>query len=304
MRKKILIALVVMLALYLGAAWYFAGEITAFQVKTFDDVLKEDHITGYSDVGLPRPVEARVKSDDIEISGWLFLNPRPENCGVVMHHGHVSNRMGNLKFARLFWRRGCHILTFDARHHGESGGAYGTWGFKEKNDLVNVVNWFMEKTGLRPEQTGIYGSSMGASIVLQAAPLLPNLAFAAVDSPFRDLKSILIFRGVASYGKPLLVLYPAAAFFAGLRGGFHVDEVSPLLSARNITIPVFIVHNQDDDAIPYVYSQEIFDAIPGKNKILHLPEKGGGHCKLIDTDPVLYEKWIDEFLTAYAPGFK
>lgn len=288
--------------LYFAGAYYFSGEITTFRVKSVEDILKEDGLRGYHDAKLPRPEEVRIPINDVVIAGWLFMNPKNRRCGVLLHHGHASNRAGSLLYAQLFWPRGCHLFLFDARHHGASTGIFATWGHREKQDLVAMVDWFSKKTGLPRSQVGIFGTSMGAAIVMQAAPLLPDIAFAAADSPFSDLDAILRFRGARIYGRPLLLLYPAAAWLAGLRGNFDTDEVSPIDSAANVTIPVFITHAIDDADIPYAQGAAVFEAVPGKRKVLYSVEKGG-HCSLIKNAPAVYRKWMDAFLKEHVPDF-
>lgn len=292
----------ILLLVYLGAAYYFSGEITAYKVKSFDEILAENNIKGYEDANLPPPEEVRISSTDVIIDGWLFMHPKNRQCGVILHHGHTANRMGSIKLSKLFWPRGCHLLMFDARHHGKSTGAFATWGFREKQDLVNLLDWFSQKTGLPHGKIGLFGSSMGAAIVMQAAPLTPNVAFVAVDSPFRDLDSELKYRGTKLYGKPLLLLYPMAAAIAGWRGNFNTEDVSPLVAARSVQVPVFMTHVKDDEIIPYTDSQEILAAIPHEKKVLHLTEVGG-HTGLIRTNPEQYKKWVDQFVDKYAPGF-
>jgi dipeptidyl aminopeptidase/acylaminoacyl peptidase len=295
-------AILAVLFFYSGAAYYFSGEITTFRVKSQEDILKEDSLRGYADVKLPRPEEVRIPVNDVVISGWLFMNPKNRKCGVLLHHGHGSNRAGSLQYAPLFWPRGCHLFLFDARHHGASTGVFATWGHREKHDLVAMVDWFSKKTGLARENVGIFGTSMGAAIVMQAAPLLPDIAFAAADSPFQDLDSILRYRGARMYGKPLLLLYPAAAWLAGLRGNFETDEVSPIESAHNVTIPVFMTHAKDDADVPFSHGSAVFEAIPGTRKVFH-PVDTGGHCKLMKNQPALYRKWMDAFLKEHVPDF-
>lgn len=300
--KKYAWAAAAVLVLYTGAAYYFSGEITTFRVKSQEDILKEDGLRGYADVKLPRPEEVRIPINDVVIAGWLFMNPKNRKCGVLLHHGHGSNRAGSLQYAPLFWPRGCHLFLFDARHHGASTGVFATWGHREKHDLVAMVDWFSKKTGLGRENVGIFGTSMGAAIVMQAAPLLPDIAFAAADSPFEDLDSILQYRGSRLYGAPILLLYPAASGLAGLRGNFETDEVSPLQSAHNVKIPVFMTHAKDDVDVPFSHGQAVFEALPGTRKVFH-PVESGGHCKLMKNQPGLYRKWMDAFLKQYAPDF-
>ncbi|MCE9598556.1 MAG: alpha/beta hydrolase [Spirochaetia bacterium] len=292
----------VLVLAYLGVAYYFSGEITAYKVKSFEEILIENKITGYEDANLPPPEEVRISSSDVIIDGWLFMNPKNRQCGVILSHGHTANRMGSIKFSKLFWSRGCHLLMFDARHHGKSSGAFATWGFREKQDLINLLEWFSQKTGLPHGKIALFGSSMGAAIVMQAAPLAPDIAFVAVDSPFRDLNSELKFRGTKLYGKPLLLLYPMAAWIAGKRGNFDTDDVSPLNAARSIQVPVFMTHTKDDEIIPYTDSEEIFAAIPHENKVLHLTDVGG-HTSLIRQNPDQFKKWMDQFIEKYAPTF-
>ena len=302
MKKTLTIAVVLFVA-YATAAFYFSGEITTFKVKSKETVLAEDNLRGYADVDLPRPEDVSVTGGQVELNGWLFVNRKNRRCGVILHHGHAADRNGMLKYAKLFWPRGCHLLMFDARHHGQSAGTFATWGVRERDDLVIVADWFAKRTGLPHEKIGLFGASMGAAIVLQAAPLTPDLAFVAADSPFRDLDTILKYRGSILYGKaPILALYPAASWIAGLRGNFRTEEASPLSAAPHIEIPVFMTHVKDDDAIPFTHSEEVFAAIGHNRKTLHLVDKGG-HCGLIKTNPTLYAAWMDDFLKKFAPEF-
>ncbi len=301
--KRALLWTALALALsFLAGAFYFSGEITAFKVKSKETILQEDNIRGYADLDLPRPEEVSVASDRVVLNGWLFVNRKNRRCGVVLHHGHGSNKYGMLKYTRLFWPRGCHVLLYDARHHGESTGAFATWGVHERNDLATMVDWFAKRTGLPQEKIGLFGASMGAAIVLQTAPLVPDIAFVAVDSPFRDLDTILKYRGAKLYGRPLLFLYPTAAWLAGLRGNFRTEDANPLREAAKIESPVFLTHTRDDDAIPFSHSEEIFAAIPHDRKVFH-PSEQGGHCSLIRTNPAQYGAWMDAFLKKYAPDF-
>ena len=123
MKKTLTIAMVLFVA-YATAAFYFSGEITTFKVKSKETVLAEDNLRGYADVDLPRPEDVSVTGGQVELNGWLFVNRKNRRCGVILHHGHAANRNGMLKYAKLFWPRGCHLLMFDARHHGDQARAH------------------------------------------------------------------------------------------------------------------------------------------------------------------------------------
>src|SRR5689334_10306206 len=138
--KRVLYVLVTTLTVaYLIGAYLFSSEITTYKVKTYDEVLQLDQLKGYQDAGLPAPEDTRTPSGDIVVAAWIFRNPKNRRCGIVMHHGRGSNRAGNLKYSKLFWPRGCHLLMYDARHHGDTTGVFSTWGVREKQDLANMV---------------------------------------------------------------------------------------------------------------------------------------------------------------------
>ncbi len=288
---------------YAAASWWFAGEVVAFPVMTAAEVLADDGVRGPSDAGLPPPDDLAIPSGDAMLSAWLFRNPDPAGCGVAFGHGHRSTRHGSLKFAPLFWRRGCHLLLFDARHHGATGGATYTWGAREKWDLLHAVDALAAATGLRRARIGIFGDSLGAAVSLQTAALAPDLAFVVADSTFSDLPAILAKRGVDGYGRWVLAFLPGALAVAAVRGGFDPWAISPARDAASIRIPVLLVHAREDAFIPAAHSEAVFARIPGTRKALTVTKWGAEHARSVMKDPVAYERMVDAFLDAYVPGF-
>ncbi len=288
------------LVVYTGACWYFSSELIHFKTKSSEEVRTEQKFNGPSSVGLPAPENVTIQTG-VKTAGWFFKNPRG-SCGVVMHHGHASRKDGPLKYARIFWERGCHLLLIDARYHGESGGEFGTYGYYEKYDLVQVVKYFREKTGLPAARTGLLGESMGAAISTQAAGLDPGVGFVVLDSPYADMMREITYRGVLVYGKPLILLMPLTFRIAAWRADFEPREVSPEKFAASIRVPVLLVHAKDDDVVPVSHSQAVFAAIPHKQKELHITDWGSRHCRSVNDRPAEYKKIVHEFLGRYVPG--
>lgn len=302
MKRFLLAASILLAAAYFAAAYVLSGEITTFPVRSQEDVLKEAGLKSYQEARLSRPEDVRIPVNDVIIEGWLFMNPKNRRCAVLMQHGHASNRAGTLPYAQLFWPHGCHLFLFDARHHGSSSGVFATWGHREKNDLVVMVDWLARKTGVQRGRIGLFGVATGGAVVLQAAPALPDIAFIAVDSPFENLDTILKIRLARSRSRAALLLYPAAAWFAGLRGHFSTDEVNPLSSAHDVRVPVFITHSRADADVPFEHSQHIFDAIPHDQKTLLLTDNAG-HSAFIRHAPAAYRRALDDFLKTRVDGF-
>jgi fermentation-respiration switch protein FrsA (DUF1100 family) len=219
-------------------------------------------------------------------------------------HGRSGTRYGALKYAPLFWDRGCDLLLFDARYHGESGGDYGTYGFFEKDDVLAATDWLAQRAGLTPAQIGLMGESYGGAAALQAAALRPEIAFVAADSAYRDMASIVEEQAVQLFGPAMKILVPGALAVSGLRARFAPSQVSPIEAAEAIQVPVFLSHSLTDEYTVSAHSSDIYPRIAHDRKALHLTDWGAEHGQSIDTDFDAYEAHMDAFLDAYVPQFQ
>ena len=58
------------------------------------------------------------------------------------------------------------------------------------------------------------------------------------------------------------------------QGGFKVDAVSPIRSAREITVPTLIIHGEKDVETPPAHAQRIFNALAGPKRLILVPAAG------------------------------
>ncbi|TGL50243.1 alpha/beta fold hydrolase [Leptospira meyeri] len=295
--KKILSTFIIVFTFFLlGAGYYFSSSIVSFPVTTLEEDKTKLKINSISDFGLPEPESIRFQNGNLRLRGWYFKNPKKKKCGVVLLHGHTRTRIGVLKYAPLFWKRGCSLFLYDARHHGESAGEYGTYGFYEKIDLERAIEFFSEISTVPEEQIGIFGASFGAATALQYAEGRNDFAFVIADSPFMDMRSIVEKRAVDLYSPVVLFLSPIALSLAELRADFLVDEVSPKKAAKSITVPVLLIHSKTDEITPVSHSEEIFNNLKSNRKQLVETDWGAAHCKSIDARPIEYESVVNAFL--------
>ncbi|MCW7468198.1 alpha/beta hydrolase [Leptospira kanakyensis] len=295
--KKILSTFIIFLTFFLlGAGYYFSTSIVSFPVTSLEEDKTKLKIESVADFGLPEPESIRFQNGSLRLRGWYFKNPKKKKCGVVLLHGHTRTRYGVLKYAPLFWKRGCSLFVYDARHHGESAGEYGTYGFYEKQDLERAIEFFSEISTVPEEQIGIFGASFGAATALQYAEGRNDFAFVIADSPYMDMRSIIEKRAVDLYSPLVLFLSPIALSIAELRADFLVDEVSPKKAAKYITIPVLIIHSRTDEFTPVSHSEEIYQNLKSNRKQLLVTDWGAKHCKSIDLRFDEYESVVNTFL--------
>ncbi|MCR9141321.1 MAG: alpha/beta fold hydrolase [bacterium] len=315
--KILLISLVTLAVLYTGGAWFFSNIIIHFTQRTLEEDRTNLKFESVADAGLPEPEKIQIgeeflnavsesgtATEPVTIGAWYFANPRAARCAVIVHHGHTGTRWGAIKYAPLFWKRGCSILSVDARYHGESGGDCGSYGYHERYDLQRVIGWLQMKTGLKKNQIGLMGESMGASIVMMTAALEPELAFVAGDSPYRALTPVMVERGERQYGPVLIgAMLPGALWLANMRCDMNVGEVAPDQAAKEIKSPVFLSHSASDaGTLPY-HSQAIYDNVPHESKVIYINEWDAPHARDINLRPEEYDQHMQSFLREFVPGF-
>jgi dipeptidyl aminopeptidase/acylaminoacyl peptidase len=270
--------------LLLGVGYYFSTEIIAFRIRTLTEDKNNNKISDFSDFGLNKPEILRFQNGSVTLWSWYFKNPSKKKCGVLLLHGQTGTRYAALKYAPIFYKRGCSIFTYDARRHGESSVEYGTFGYYEKIDLDRAMEYFSEVSAIPESQIGIVGESYGAATALQFAENKREISFILADSSYKDMRSIIEKRAVDLYTPLILIVSPIALSIAELRADFLVKEVSPLESAKKIEVPTMIVHSESDAFTPVEHSESIYENLKTKQKKLYITTWGAKHGKSIDTN--------------------
>jgi pimeloyl-ACP methyl ester carboxylesterase len=109
-------------------------------------------------------------------------------------------------------------------------------------------------------------------------------------STFSDLRTVATERAprIASAEE-----IEAAFRLAETTAHFRVGDVSPVASAREITMPVLLVHGEDDRDTPPAHSRRVFAALQGPKRLMMVP--GAGHGDALRPDVwITIEAWIDE----------
>jgi pimeloyl-ACP methyl ester carboxylesterase len=306
MRRKwwLVLALVVLLlvAAYLAVSWYFANIAISPSPRSLEE--HQAQIGSPADFGLPQPEEIAIDTGEVTLNGWYFDNPAQANCGVMFMHGFTGTRYEALYWAPLFWERGCDVLAYDHRGHGESTPALLSYGFHEKNDALAARNWFAERTGLDPSRIGIGGVSYGAATALQLAPLVPEAPFILADSSYRSMPAIVRVRADELLGPALGgLLTPGALWVAGLRADFDPADAAPEATVAEAQMPILLIHSRTDEFTPYTHSEAIYANTAPGGAVLHVNDWGSSHAADIGTDFEAYQALFEAFMAEYAPDF-
>lgn len=230
----------------------------------------------------------------ITIKGEIIRNNEPVgNRVAIIAHGHTANRYAALKYADLFYKAGYHIVIYDERYHGESGGDICTLGQEEAKDLRDIFNYVKELFG-DDCIIGLHGESMGAATSLLVLNYV-SPDFVVADCPFSD--SVILFR---EYVKKNLGVFPvlivwAVCQIARLRYHYDVKGTSPINAVKSSNVPICFMHGTADGLINCHHSKDMIAVCRNDNSELHLFE-GADHARSITSDPEGYEAILRDFL--------
>lgn len=136
-----------------------------------------------------------ILSDGLHLAGWWMpAEPGAANASttIILVHG-VSSQMGKpvRMWAPFLHAAGYSLLAFDLRNHGASDdgpNGYVTYGVREADDVIAATAWVQDHAadlGVDPDRIVLYGMSMGAATVLDAAGRAPpGLVDVIADSAY------------------------------------------------------------------------------------------------------------------------
>lgn len=295
-RRGFLVGTALVVLGYGAVSWLFSERLIA---PTFAPL-------GATDVkafGLPQPEEAAIPGDGVTLAAWYFENPRDSGCAVVMLHGFGGSKAEVLAPTPIFWNRGCHLLLYDARGHGESSPALLSYGAHEREDLRLAIEWLAKRTRLPHTQIGLIGWSYGAATAIQAASELPHLGFVVADSSFSSLGDIARVQAEEQFGAWAKIFVPGALLVSGLRGDFDARDPAPADDIRDVDAPVLLVHSRQDGFTPVGHSELIFEHANQARTRLVIPDWEAPHAHSYTEAPVAYTALVDTFLAEFAPEF-
>lgn len=230
------------------------------------------------------------------LNGVFSAGTDPEKT-IVFTHGHTWTWHGTVKFFPLYVKRGYNIITYNHRHHGNSGGDSCTAGYFEKSDLLKIADWAFKQF---PETKtfGAMGISLGAATVLQYLPLDKRLTFAHADCPYSDVKVLyqhqLKQNHVPSFLKGI-ILYFCNRYFVR-KNGFSLSQVSPIRDIMESSVPLLFVHGNEDTYVPASMSVSMAEKRKPRFPTTLLLVDDAAHAGSLSTDPELYRKTLEDFL--------
>ncbi|MEX2528283.1 MAG: alpha/beta fold hydrolase [Gemmatimonadota bacterium] len=248
----------------------------------------------------PVSFEAR---DGLTIKGWFIPGPnRPPAATVIIVHGWPWNRMGT-PANRLLWdlpgstpvnlmplagrlhAEGYHVLMFDVRNYGESGGDLPqTYGWKESWDLLGALDMLDARDDVDSARMGVVGFSMGGNTLLYAAGVTDLVRAGVAIQPTTPAVFSARYRK-ANFGPLSYIIYPVVEVLYRLRGGPKIDAFDLQTQATTTgSTPILFFQGSGDRWGSVEDVQAMADSTPNAFGPILVPTEGrfGGYMALVD----------------------
>ena len=250
-----------------------------------------DHIPELNKYRLARiePISFQAR-DGLTIHGYITFPiwKQKKNLPTVLFvHGGPWARdyWGYDSRAQLFANRGYVCLQVNFRGSTGYGKAFVNagdkeWAGKMHDDLVDAVDWAIEKGYANPEKVAIYGHSYGGYAALVGATFTPDVFCCAVNV-CGDSNLVTSIKSIPPYWSTSLAMWHK-------RVGNPVTEEeflksrSPLFKVDNIKIPILIAQGANDPRVRQSESEQIVEAMKKRGleyEYMLFEDEGHGFAK-------------------------
>ena len=281
-RHKIILRLgVCFVCVYLFACafLYFRQAYLIFIPTTAIESTPEQYGCKFEDV--------RIRGSNFTLAGWWLPAKDPLNSklqgkwNLIYFHGNAASIGANTEQICRFSKYGFNVLIVDYRGFGNSVEGPPT-ETKAYADAEAAYQYLQTRPGVTPQNTVIYGHSLGGAIAIELATHHPDAARLIVESSFT---SIVDEAGT----EPQYRIFPLRLL---VHEKFDSIHKLPLLK-----MPVFFIHGGADEIIPVEQGIDNFISANEPKSLLIID--GGKHVNCASMAP---EKYRDAILLFILTG--
>jgi uncharacterized protein len=236
-----------------------------------------------------------VTADGISFGAWHFRQPGSPQT-VIVSGGHKGQRQGALGISMALWRKGFNVILYSYRGMPGSDRALITLGIKEVLELQAAVAFARKR--IANARIGLLGYSMGAVVSLLGAAGEPGVQALVLDSPYSDLRRLLVENvrvGTKLPGTPFVWL-AGLMFWLRTRSRLSDCNLMDVLSSLEPR-PLFFIHGGADRITSVNHSRRLYDAYRGPREIWIV--QGAPHAGAYFADRPLYVERVAGFFARH-----
>jgi fermentation-respiration switch protein FrsA (DUF1100 family) len=261
--------------------------------RTKEFYLALNHPVTPKEVGL-RYEEINVITDDgLKLNGWLVKAQSPVRGTILFLHGVGDCKIAGIPYAKLFHDTGFNTFMYDSRQHGESEGSFCTYGYYEKHDVISIIDYLASRGDIHLGKIGIFGTSMGAAIAIQAAAIDKRIVAIVSENSFATLRSIFDDYQKRLIKLPFHYLRNIVIKRSERMAHFKANDVSPLNAVAQIHLPILFIYCTKDRHINPQYSVKLFENTDEPKELYAV--EGAAHNDAWTVGGEQYERKLSQF---------
>jgi fermentation-respiration switch protein FrsA (DUF1100 family) len=268
-----------LLAVAIGGYAVFAALIYVFQSR----MIFQPNLFGVIAGGDPSDIDLDFEDvfvdaeDGVRVHGW-FVPANPVRGVLLFFHGNAGNITHRLDSIALFHGLGLSVFIVDYRGYGRSEGRpteQGTY-----RDARAAWRYLTQARGIDPGKIVVFGRSLGAAMASRLG-METSAAGLIVESAFTSVPDM------AARHYPYLPVRRLTRF-----------RYDTLEHVQNSSVPVLVVHSENDEIAPFEMGRAIFENAPEPKSFVTL---NGGHNEAVFTSTSAYLSGLREFLDRVVP---
>jgi hypothetical protein len=247
--------------------------------------------------GLPQEELKILTRDGLKLDCWFVKQPSSAKGTILYLHGVGDCKIDGVRMTRFFFSRGYNVFLYDSRQHGQSEGAFCTYGFYEKYDVASVIDYLESRNDVKLGSIGIFGTSMGGAVAIQAAAIDRRIAAVIAQASFTELRKVFVDYQKRITRIPWHFIRNVAIGRSQKLANFKARFVSPLEDVKRLHCPILFVHGTEDVNIKPEYSRALHASANSPKQLLLV--EGAQHNDVWDVGGKVYEQTLENFLLKY-----
>lgn len=279
----LLFSFIILIVLFIGTSIFIGQQVfsastqlvTNKETKGISETFSQEYGMNYEDFFNSYKVEELEISstfDDHKIPANYIYTPESQNSRdyptVILVHGMGDNRYANYPWAQFFLEEGYNVITYDQRSSNENTAKYTTFGYWEKYDLMDWVNYVEEQAP--GQKIGIWGVSYGgatAGLAIGYEGMDEKIDFMILESPVSNMEWMVEEEmRKMDIGIPISYMTWCGNIINKLKLDFTYQDADVVSAMKNVKTPVLIINSKQDSLTPYFMGEDLYNAIQGKNK--------------------------------------
>lgn len=241
----------------------------------------------------------RKNPDGYNLKGYFYPSAKQSDVFVLFAHGYRSSHYGDpTNFHRYYHNKGYNFMSVDHVAAGDSEGKFVGFDYFEANDMLDWIDYLVERFG-KDIKIILHGVSMGGATVCQMASRVPKqvkfiVSDCAYTSAYDQFKKMVNGAGINKSAHSMIQIVNA---MNKRLAKYDLSQTDVRDSVVNSKVPMLFVHGKVDDFVPVEMCYELYDICNAEKEIFIVDD--AYHAQSVVKAEKQYYALLDKYIEKY-----